>query len=167
MMFHAAFLAFLCAQRLGELVLAKRNTERLLAQGGREEGAEHYPVIVALHAAWLIGLAVLIWGQPVNWWFAGLYGVLQVFRVWILASLGARWTTRIIILPEAPLVARGPYRYVRHPNYILVACEIACAPAIFGLWTFAAVFTVLNAGVLYMRISRENQALSAATPKAG
>lgn len=166
MIFHIAFLAFLCLQRLGELVIARRNTTRLLAQGGREVGASHYPLIVALHAAWLIGLAILAWGQPVHWGFFALYAVLQGFRVWILTSLGERWTTRIIMLPEAPLVARGPYRFLRHPNYLLVACEIACAPAIFGLWIYAAVFSVLNAAVLYLRISVENEALAQAAPKA-
>lgn len=166
MMFHIAFLAFLCLQRLSELVIAQRNTARLLAKGGREAGASHYPLIVALHTAWLVGLAYFSWGEPVNWWFVALYAVLQVFRVWILISLGARWTTRIIVLPEAPLVARGPYRFVRHPNYLLVACEIACAPAIFGLWIFAAVFSVLNAAVLYLRISVENKALSGASSSA-
>lgn len=166
MMFHIAFLAFLCLQRLSELVIAQRNTARLLAKGGREAGASHYPLIVALHTAWLAGLAYFSWGEPVNWWFVALYAVLQVFRVWILISLGARWTTRIIVLPEAPLVARGPYRFVRHPNYLLVACEIACAPAIFGLWIFAAVFSVLNAAVLYLRISVENKALSGASSSA-
>ncbi len=160
MTFHIAFLGFLCLQRLSELFIAKRNSERLLAQGAYEAGAGHYPLMVLLHVSWLAGLAVLIWDQPVNWWFAGLYGVLQLFRVWILTSLGSRWTTRIIILPGAPLVRRGPYRFLSHPNYVLVACEIACAPAIFGLWAYAAIFTVLNAAVLYVRISAENKALS-------
>ena len=162
MTFQIAFLAFLVIQRLSELYIARRNSARLLAQGAYEAGAEHYPVMVLLHGAWLVGLALLIWDQAVNWWFAGLYGVLQAFRVWILTSLGARWTTRIIILPGAPLVQRGPYRFVSHPNYILVACEIACAPAIFGLWSFAALFTVLNAAMLYVRITAENKALSEA-----
>ena len=165
MIFHIAFLAFLCVQRLSELMIARRNSERLLADGAYEVGAGHYPLIVVLHAAWLAGLALLIWGEPVNWWFAGLYGVLQLFRAWILLSLGRRWTTRIIVLPGAPLVRRGPYRFIKHPNYALVACEIACAPAIFGLWGFAALFTALNAGVLYVRISAENKALSAATSR--
>jgi len=165
MIFYGAFLTFLCLQRLSELLIARRNTQQLLARGGREAGASHYPAIVALHAAWLIGLAFLAWGQPVNWGFVALYAVLQVFRVWILMSLGERWTTRIIILPEAPLVARGPYRFLRHPNYVLVACEIACAPAIFGLWIYAALFSVLNAAVLFLRISVENEALAEARPR--
>lgn len=162
MTFHIAFLAFLCLQRAGELVLARRNSARLMALGAREVGGEHYSLIVALHVAWLVGLALLIWDQPVNLWFAALYGVLQLFRIWILASLGERWTTRILVLPGEPLVRRGPYRFLRHPNYVLVACELACAPAIFGLWVFAAVFTVLNGAVLALRISVENRALAEA-----
>ena len=160
MIFHTAFLTFLCLQRLGELVLARRNTRVLMAKGAVEVGAGHYPVIILLHTAWLVALAIAIWQLPVNWPLVAVYAVLQVFRVWILATLGERWTTRIIILPNAPLVHNGPYRFLRHPNYLLVACEIACAPAIFGLWELAILFSVLNAGVLLLRIRTENRALA-------
>lgn len=152
-------LALVTAQRLGELVLARRNTARLMAQGGVETGAAHYPLIVALHAAWLVGLFVLALDRPVNWFWMVLFAVLQLGRVWIIASLGARWTTRIITVPGEPLVRRGPYRFVSHPNYIVVAAEIAVLPLAFGLPAFAAIFSVLNAAILTIRIRTEAGAL--------
>lgn len=165
-LFTAGFLGFLALQRLGELFISRRNTRALLAIGAHEAGARHYPLIVALHIAWLAALAALAWGLPVIWPLVGLYAVLQVFRVWILASLGERWTTRVIVLPGAPPVRTGPYRFLRHPNYLLVACELACAPAIFGLWEVAAAFTAVNAILLAWRIRVENRALSDAASEA-
>jgi len=155
-----AILVLVTLQRLSELVIARQNTARLLAQGGYEAGAAHYPFIVAVHATWLLGLWGLAPDQPIVWLLLGLYAVLQVFRVWILVSMGKRWTTRIIVVPGERLVARGPYSFMRHPNYVLVAAEIACLPAVFGLWFFAALFTVLNAIVLYVRINAEEAALN-------
>lgn len=152
-------LALVTAQRLGELVLARRNTARLMAHGGVETGAAHYPLIVALHAAWLIGLFILAWDRPVNWIWMGLFIVLQLGRVWVIASLGARWTTRIITVPDETLVRRGPYRFVSHPNYIVVAAEIAVLPLAFGLNAFAAIFSILNAAILAIRIRAEAEAL--------
>ena len=115
-------------QRLAELLIAQRNTRRLLAQGGREVGADHYPLLVGLHTAWLAALPVLLPADaPANWWLLGLYLTLQPLRLWVIASLGPYWTTRIITLPDAPLVKRGPYRFLRHPNYLVVALEIAFA----------------------------------------
>ena len=109
------FLAFLIVQRLAELVIARRNTAALLARGAVEHGAAHYPIIVALHVAWIAAIVVLGWSEPVRWGWLAVFAVLQAFRVWILTSLGSRWTTRIIVLDE-PLVARGPFRWLRHPN---------------------------------------------------
>lgn len=152
-------LALVTAQRLGELVLARRNTARLMAQGGVETGASHYPLIVALHAAWLAGLFVLAWDRPVNWVWMAVFVLLQLGRVWVIASLGARWTTRIITVPGETLVRRGPYRFVSHPNYIVVAAEIAVLPLAFGLTAFAAIFSVLNAAILAIRIRTEAGAL--------
>lgn len=164
MIWSVAILAFVTVQRLGELVLARANTRRLLAQGAVEQGAGHYPAIVGLHAAWLVGLWALAWDRPVHWgWLAG-FVALQLARVWVIASLGERWTTRIIILPGAPLVARGPYRFVRHPNYWVVAAEIAVLPLAFDLWLYAALFSVANALVLRHRIRTENAALAAGRP---
>ena len=118
-------LALVTLQRLGELVLAQRNTRRLLAQGAIEVGANHYPLIVGLHGAWLAGLWVLAWDRPVSLPWLAVFAVLQLLRVWVIATLGRRWTTRIIVLPGAPLVRRGPYRFLSHPNYVVVAAEIA------------------------------------------
>ena len=155
----ALFIAFLLVQRLGELVLARRNTRRLLARGAVEHGAAHYPLIVALHAAWLAAIAVLGWGQPVHPGWLAAFVVLQMLRLWILGSLGPRWTTRIIVLNE-PLVRRGPFRILRHPNYALVVLEIFTAPMVLGLAGVALVFSALNAAVLAIRIRAENAALS-------
>ena len=152
-------LALVTAQRLGELVLARRNTARLLARGGVEHGAAHYPVIVALHAAWLAGLWVLAWDRPVHAGWLGAYLVLQGLRAWVLLSLGSRWTTRIITLPGETLVRRGPYRFVPHPNYLVVAGEIAVLPLVFGLPLYALAFSALNAVVLAIRIRAETRAL--------
>lgn len=160
-----AFIAFIILQRLSELVLARRNTQRLLARGGREVGANHYPLMVLLHTAWLVAIAVFGYAQPVSLFWLVLYAVLQLFRIWILASLGSRWTTRIILIDE-PLVRRGPYKFIPHPNYALVVAEIAVTPMVLGLWPVALVFTILNALMLWLRISVEHEALYGAhSPK--
>lgn len=155
-------LGLVTLQRLGELALARRNTRRLLARGAVETGASHYPLIVGLHAAWLAGLWWLARVEPVRPGWLAVYLGLQGFRVWILASLGERWTTRVITVPGEALVRRGPYRFVRHPNYLLVAAEIAVLPLVFGLPLFAAVFSALNAAVLWVRIRAEDAALGRA-----
>lgn len=154
----ALFIGFLIFQRLAELVIARRNTARLLARGAVEHGAAHYPVIVALHVAWLGAIALLGWGHAVRPLWLGLFVLLQGLRVWILATLGERWTTRIIV-PAEPLVRRGPFRWLRHPNYTLVVAEIFVAPMVLGLTWVALLFTVLNALVLRIRIRAENRAL--------
>ena len=164
MILSVIVLALVTLQRLGELVLANRNTKALLSRGAVEVGARHYPLIVALHAAWLAGLWALAWDRPVNLWWLGVFIVLQLLRVWVIASLGRRWTTRIIMLPGESLVRRGPYRFVSHPNYMVVAGEIAALPLTFGLGIYALVFSMLNAAVLYVRIHTENRALAAAPP---
>jgi len=160
----ALILGLVTAQRLGELVLARRNTRRLQAQGGYEVGAAHYPLIVALHAAWLVGLWYLAVahapaGQEVNLLCLAVFVVLQLGRVWVIASLGGRWTTRIIVLRGAPLVRRGPYRFLAHPNYWVVAGELLVLPLAFGLVWYGLVFTLLNAGAMWIRIRSEAAAL--------
>jgi len=155
-------LALVTAQRLGELALARRNTRRLRARGAVETGAWHYPLIVALHAAWLAGLWVLAWSHPVSLGWLGVYLVLQLLRAWTLVSLGGRWTTRILTLPGEPPVRRGPYRFLAHPNYWVVAGEIAVLPLVFGMPVYAAVFSLLNAAVLQIRIRAEEGALRGA-----
>ena len=152
-------LALVTVQRLGELWLARRNTRDLLARGGVEHGAAHYPLIVALHAAWLIGLWALGVDEPLQPFWLLAYVVLQVARGWVLASIGRRWTTRIIVVPGETLVRRGPYRLISHPNYLVVAGEIFVLPMVFDLPWYALAFSLLNAVVLFMRIRAENRAL--------
>lgn len=152
-------LALVTAQRLGELLLARRNTRALLARGAHEAGAAHYPLVVAVHASWLAALWWFAPGEPVVWSLVGLFALLQLARLWVLATLGSRWTTRIIVLPGAPLVARGPFRFVRHPNYLVVTGEIAVLPLAFGLWQVALVFSLANAAILAVRIRVEERAL--------
>lgn len=153
-----SFIAFLLLQRGGELLLARRNTRRLLARGAVEHGAGHYPLIVTMHAAWLLAICVWGWSNPVSPGWLALFVVLQILRIWVLASLGSRWTTRIIVLNE-PLVVRGPYRFLTHPNYAVVIAEIIVAPMVLGLWPVAIVFTLLNAVLLTIRIRSEAGAL--------
>lgn len=164
MTLSVALLAFVTLQRLGELVLANRNTRALRARGAIEVGANHYPLIVALHAAWLAGLWLLAWNRPVELVWLAVFIALQLARVWVIASLGPRWTTRIIVLPGEALVRRGPYRFVSHPNYLVVAGEIAALPLAFGLTVFALVFSVLNALILSIRIREEHRALISMGP---
>jgi methyltransferase len=155
-------LGLVTLQRIGELVLSRYNTGKLKARGAIETGANHYPLVVSVHAAWL--LALWVWGrdQQVNLVALSLFVALQGFRLWILATLGPRWTTRIIMLPGEPLIASGPYRYFLHPNYAVVVAEIALLPLALHLPLLALIFTVLNAAVLAIRISVEARALSAA-----
>lgn len=155
-----ALLGFVTLQRLAELVHSRRNTARLLARGAQEVAPEHYIYMVALHATWLAGLWLLAPARPIEaFWFA-VFAVAQIARLWVLATLKTRWTTRIIVLPGAPLVATGPYRYLRHPNYAIVAVEIAALPLAFGLPAYAIGFSVLNAIVLIIRVKAENMALA-------
>jgi methyltransferase len=158
----AVVLIFVTVQRLGELGYARRNEKRLRARGAREFAPGHYPVIVLLHAAWLIGLWVLGAGvRPEIGWLI-LFFVLQALRIWVLATLGPRWTTRIIVLPGEPLVSNGPYRLISHPNYAVVIGEIFVLPMAFGLFWYAVIFSMLNAAILFVRIRAENDALAAA-----
>lgn len=156
-------LSFVTAERLAELVLAQRNTARLLQRGAVEFSPYHYPLIVALHAVWLGGLWVLAWDRPLQWGWLALFVVLQILRVWVLATLGERWTTRIIVLPGVPLVRRGPYRFLNHPNYAVVVGEIAVLPLVFGMTWYAMAFSLMNAIVLFLRITAESAALRGAT----
>lgn len=154
-------------QRLAELAVARRNTARLLAQGAVEHGAGHYPLIVLLHAAWLVSLPMVVpvdrWPDP---WLLGLFVLLQPLRVWAIASLGGRWTTRVIVLPGVLPVRSGPYRWLSHPNYLIVATEILLLPLAFGAWRHALAFSLLNAIVLLgIRIPCESRALSADVTK--
>lgn len=154
-----AVLTFVTLQRLAELPWAAANTRRLLAIGGREVGAGHYPAVVALHAAWLASLWWLAPGRPVDLGVLAAFATTQVGRLWVLWTLGRRWTTRIIVVTGERLVASGPYRFVRHPNYLVVAAEIALLPLVFGLWELALLFSALNAAAMAVRIRAEDAAL--------
>jgi len=155
-----AILAFVTLQRLVELPIASANTKWLLSNGGREVAAGHYPLIVAVHASWLTALWWLAPTRPIDGFFLALFILIELGRAWVLITLGPRWTTRIIVLPDEPLVTGGPYRFLNHPNYWVVAGEIAILPLVFGLWLVALIFTLLNAAVLTIRIREENRALS-------
>jgi methyltransferase len=153
-------LGLVTAQRLLELYIAHRNTNRLIAKGGFEVGSGHYPLIVALHALWLGGLWYLAWNKTVIWPWIFAYLALEAARGWIIAALGSRWTTRIIVVPGETLVEEGPYKWFRHPNYMVVAAEIFLLPMAFGLWLYAVLFALANAGLLYWRIRAEDAALA-------
>ena len=147
--------------RLAELTYAGRNTKRLLAQGAIEAGAGHYPLIVGLHVAWLASMALNVPPDtPVNGPYLAVFLALQGLRAWILASLGRYWTTRIITVAGRPLVRHGPYRFFRHPNYMVVAAEISVLPLVFGAWEIALVYSILNGAMMVHRIRVENRALS-------
>ncbi len=148
-------------QRLLEMAFAERNARRLLAEGGVEFGARHYPLFILLHGAWLAALFLLVPEEAPVWWpLLGLYLLLEVGRYWVIASLGRFWTTRVITLPGAALVRRGPYRWFRHPNYLVLAAEVAVLPLAFGAWQIALVFSLANAALLAQRIRVENAALA-------
>lgn len=154
-----AILVFVTLQRLAELILARRNTLHLKAHGAIEHAPGHYPFMVLLHSGWLIGLWWFAPGQALQPFWLLLFFVMQAGRIWVLATLGPRWTTRIITVPGEILVSKGPYRLIRHPNYVVVVVEIAALPLAFGLPVFAAVFSLLNALILVIRIRAENAAL--------
>jgi methyltransferase len=156
---NIVILALVTLQRLVELLISSRNMKRLLAQGAYEVGASHYAVIVAVHVLWLASLWWLAPQRPIDGFWLAIFVLLELARIWVMTSLGPRWTTRIIILPGAQLVRRGPYRFVNHPNYVVVVGEIAVLPLVFSLWRVALVFTLLNAAVLAVRIREENRAL--------
>lgn len=153
-------LAFVTIERLAELLLARRNSRRLLERGATEHGASHYPLLVIVHAAWLIALWLLAPGRGIDMFWLALFVLLQLARFWVIATLGPRWTTRIIVLPDTPLVKHGPYRFLAHPNYWVVAGEIAVLPLVFSLPWVALGFSLVNAAALWVRIREENRALA-------
>jgi methyltransferase len=157
-----ALLGFVTLQRGGELIYSRRNTAKLFARGAYEVAPAHYPYMVALHASWLAGLWVLASARPIEGFWFSVFATTQILRLWVLTTLKTRWTTRIVVLPGAPLIATGPYRFLRHPNYAIVAVEILALPLAFGLPAYAIGFSILNGIVLFVRIRAENAALAAA-----
>ncbi len=153
-------LGLVALQRIAEVLYSAGNTRRLLAAGGVEVGAVQYPFLVGLHAAWLASMAIFIPAtRSPNWWLLGIYLLLQPVRLWAIATLGPYWTARIVTVPGAPLVRSGPYRFFRHPNYVVVCAEIAILPLAFGAIEIAIVFSILNAALLSWRIRVEERAL--------
>ncbi len=155
-------IGFLVAQRLAELVYSRHNTRELLARGAHEEGRGHYPLIVAFHVVWFLAVAwFLPRPAPIYPVPLLLLGLVQMLRYWVLVTLGPYWTTRIITLPGAPLVRRGPYQFMRHPNYLVVVGEIALLPLAFGEIWVAVGFSIVHAGLIWWRIRCEDAALAA------
>lgn len=164
---YLILLAALAAERVGELIRSARNRRDALARGGFEAGSRHYPLMVAFHTLFIISCAaeVLIFKRPfpgaIGWVALGGALVAQALRGWVIATLGKRWTTRIIVVPGEPIITAGPYRLTRHPNYLAVGLEIACIPMIHGCWLTALVFSAGNAAMLAVRIRAEERALGA------
>ena len=156
-----ALVALVAVQRLAELWLSRRNGKRLLAEGAVELGARHYGLVVGLQVLWLMTLLVFApAAAPLQPFWLGVYILLQGLRAWVILSLGRYWTTRVYHLPEVPLVRRGPYRWLRHPNYVVVLAEVIVLPLVVHLWWAALAFGVLQAVVLYWRIRVEEQGLA-------
>ena len=154
-------LVLVLLQRGVELAWAHRNTVRLRRQGGVEADAEGYPFFILLHTGWLASLAVFVpAAAPPVWPLLSLFALLQLGRLWVISSLGRYWTTRIITLPDTPLVRTGPFRYFRHPNYLLVIAEIAMLPLAFGAIAIATVFSALNVVLIIRRIRIEESVLA-------
>lgn len=157
----AIVVGLVALQRLAELLYAARNAKRLRRRGAIEHGRYHYPLFVALHGCWLVATLVAVPAHTaIDWLFLSLFILLQAARLWIVITLGAFWTTRIITLPGAPLIRRGPYRFLRHPNYLVVIGEIALLPLAFGAWRIAAIFSLLNLALLAWRRRVEDAALA-------
>ncbi|MGG0644901.1 isoprenylcysteine carboxylmethyltransferase family protein [Sporosarcina gallistercoris] len=167
-MFFWIVISLVILQRLTELVIAKNNEKRMKAQGAYEVGGRHYPAIVLLHTAFFVSFLLEVAIRqpalsPIWIVLLTIFLLTQVLRVWCLASLGRYWNTKIIILPGADVVMKGPYKFIRHPNYLIVATEILVLPMIFGAYITAIIFTLLNAWMMSVRIPQEEQALKEAT----
>lgn len=153
---------FVALQRLAEVAWSNHNIRSLKAKGAIEAGSGHYPLFFLVHGSWLLAILLLTPAStPVEPWALLLYGILQVGRLWVLLSLGGYWTTRVITLPEQPLIRKGPYRFLRHPNYLIVACEIALLPLAFHDLVIAVSWSLANGALLMWRIHVEDAALSA------
>jgi methyltransferase len=153
-------LVFVTVQRLGELWWGRSNEARLRAMGAVEVGRGHWPFMVALHTGWTLWLWLRGWDRPLVWPFVVLFFALQLARGWVLATLGRRWTTRVLYIPGEKLVMGGPFKLMAHPNYAVVAIEMPVLPLAFGLWGTAIVFGLLNLAMLAWRIRVEERALN-------
>ncbi|GAA6525492.1 isoprenylcysteine carboxyl methyltransferase family protein [Intrasporangium sp. DVR] len=152
-------------ERLAELVVSKRHAAWAFAHGGVERGQGHYPLMVALHSGLLVGAVAEVWlaDRPfvpaLGWLMLGVVVASQALRWWCIATLGTQWNTRVIVVPGMPLVRRGPYRLLPHPNYVAVVAEGAALPLVHSAWVTAVVFTAANAALLTERVRVENAAL--------
>jgi methyltransferase len=163
-MVFTLFITFVILLRISELILARRNEKWLLQNGAKEYGKEHYPYIVALHVSFFISLVVeYSLKGSVSWsmLLLILYFLLIVCKGWVIFSLGKFWNTKIYRIPKSPLVKKGPYKYIRHPNYVVVVFELILIPLVFELYLTAALFTILNAIMLTVRIKAEEKAFLA------
>lgn len=166
MIWYVVLLFSVGAERLAELVVSKRNLAWAMARGGREYGLGHYPFMVVLHTGLLVGCAVEAAHRPfvaaLGWPMLAVVLAAQGLRWWCIATLGPRWNTRVVVVPGLPLVSDGPYRWLRHPNYVAVVAEGIALPLVHTAWLTALVFTVVNAGLLSVRIRVEESALDEA-----
>ena len=166
----AGLIAAVAGERIAELVVSRRNAAWSAARGGVETGQGHYPAMVALHSGLLVGSLAEVWlaDRPfrprLGWPMLGLVAASQGLRWWCIATLGRRWNTRVIVIPDLPLVTSGPYRVLRHPNYVAVVAEGAALPLVHGAWVTSLVFTVVDAALLRVRFQVEEAALRSAAP---
>jgi methyltransferase len=166
---YTALVAAVAAARLAELRVAEGNRRRLVAAGGVETGAGHYPAMAILHGAWLLACLAEVWWlrrpliPPLAAAMLLLLGAAMALRYWVISTLGGRWTTRIVVLPGAPPIESGPFRLLRHPNYLAVVVEILALPLVHTAWLTAIVFSAANGAVLAVRIGAEERALAAAS----
>ena len=163
---YVLLVAAVGVERLAELVVATRNARWAFAHGGVESGRGHYPVMAAMHTAFLVACIaeVAIADRPflpwLGWPMLALVVASQALRWWCVATLGHQWNTRVIVVPGLPLVSGGPYRWLRHPNYVAVVVEVAALPLVHTAWVTALVFTLANAAILTVRIPVEEHALA-------
>jgi methyltransferase len=159
-MYFIVFIAFLIVQRLSELYISRRNEKWLLENGAIQYGQTHYPYMVVMHTLFLLSIvAEYYWrsGPPISWIALASFLIVLSFKFWALSSLGKYWNTKIYRIPGVSPVKKGPYKFLKHPNYMEVVCEIAIIPLVFHLYYTAIVFTLLNAIMLTVRIKVENK----------
>jgi methyltransferase len=163
--FYLVLLALIGGERVAELAISRRNAARAFARGGVETGVAHFRVMTLLHASWFVAIVAEVtlldraFPGALGWCALGIAAAAQALRWWAISTLGDRWNVRVIVVPGAPPVTGGPYRFLRHPNYLAVIAEIAAVPLIHGAWLTALLFSLGNAAILFVRIRAEETAL--------